>query len=128
MKLTKLEGAVISRMLADCEMNFWKSSVDLDKVLVKAREYTGTGCITEFRLSGELQLLGSRDSRRWGNVGARVSSLNTEGLDLGFLIYIDDGFLTCMESYTYGEAWPDHINGFELYDLASSSGATSRND
>jgi hypothetical protein len=43
--------------------------------------------------------------------------LNASKLETGYLIYIDDGFVTTVEGYTYGDEWPHQIEQIELYEL-----------
>jgi hypothetical protein len=37
--------------------------------------------------------------------------------ETGYLVYIDDGYVTSVEGYTYGDEWPDQIEQVELYEL-----------
>lgn len=114
MKLTKLEQEVIGRVLADPALQPVKPAVDFEKVIVKDREFTGTGFFTEFEPSQELKLFDSGVSMRWGKVGAK---LNASKLDTGYLVYVDDGYVTTIEGYTYGEDWPHEVEELELYEL-----------
>lgn len=114
MKISELEKAVIGSILADSELTPIKSTVNFDTVVVSDREFTGPGFMTEFERSEELKLFASGISLRWGNVGAR---LNASRLETGYLIYVDDGYVTAVEGYTYGDVWPDHVDRIELYEL-----------
>jgi hypothetical protein len=87
--------------------------LDFDAVTVSAREFTGVGFLTELARSKELKLFDGGVSLRWGKVGAR---LNTS-VETGYLLYIDDGYLTAMEGYTYGDEWPARITEMEFYAL-----------
>lgn len=33
---------------------------------------------------------------------------------VGFLLYVDDGLITMLEGYTYGEPWPQPVGEFSL--------------
>lgn len=114
MKTSALEQAVIGRMLGDRELNPARSTVDFDNVTVSSREYTGAGFLTEFEPTQELKLFGDGVSLRCGNVGAR---LNVSRQETGYLIYVDDGYVTAVEGYTYGDDWPDRVEQIELYEL-----------
>ena len=83
-------------------------------VTVSDREFTGAGFLTEFARSRELKLFEDGVYLQWGKVGAR---LNAAKLETGYLVYIDDGYLTTVEGYTYGEEWPGEVDQFELYEL-----------
>jgi hypothetical protein len=114
MKITELEKIVIERMLVDRTLKPVKLAVDFDRVSIRDREFTGAGFLTEFERSEELKLFDDKTSLRWGKVGAR---LNASELETGYLIYVDDGFLTTIEGYTYGEEWPHQIEQIDLYEL-----------
>jgi len=114
MKITELEKIVIERMLVDRTLKPVKLAVDFDRVSIRDREFTGAGFLTEFERSEELKLFDDKTSLRWGKVGAR---LNASEIETGYLIYVDDGFLTTIEGYTYGEEWPHQIEQIDLYEL-----------
>lgn len=114
MKTTELETAVLRAMLADADLEKIRSTVNFDKVTVCDRELTGVGFLTELERSDELKLFDSGFSSRWGKIGAR---LNSSEIETGYLVYIDDGYVTTLEGYTYGDEWPEHIDRIELYEL-----------
>lgn len=114
MQITELERAVLKKMISDLRSPSNKPSIDLGMVRVKERHYTGAGFLTEFILTEDLKLCSEDVTMRWGNIGAKLNSSNIE---TGYLGYIDNGYLTALEGYTYGEPWPEHIEHFALYDL-----------
>jgi hypothetical protein len=114
MKATELEKVVIERMLHDPELKPLRVAVDFDVVQVRDREFTGAGFLTEFERSEELRLFGDGTSLRWGRIGAK---LNASKIETGYLVYVDDGFVTTVEGYTYGDEWPHQIEKIELYEL-----------
>lgn len=114
MKTIELESLVIRSLLADPELKPIRSNVNFDSVVVSDRELTGGGFLTEFLRSLELRLFESDVSLRWGKVGAR---LNASKIETGYLVYVDDGYVTSVEGYTYGDAWPNQIDQIELYEL-----------
>lgn len=114
MKATELEQLVIGSMLADHELKPIRATVNFDAVVVGEREFTGVGFLTEFERSEELKLFGADVSLRWGKVGARLNASKTE---TGCLVYVDGGYVTTIEGYTYGDEWPDQVEQIELYEL-----------
>ena len=114
MKVTKLEELVIGRMLADHELESVRSTASFDAVMVRDRELTGVGFLTELERSEELRLFDAGVSFRWGKLGAR---LNASRLETGYLVYVEDGYVTAVEGYTYGDKWPDEVERIELYEL-----------
>lgn len=114
MKANELEKLVIRSMLSDREIEPLRSSVNFDAVLIADRDLTGAGFLTEFQRSDELKLFGADVSLRWGKIGAR---LNASKVETGYVVYVDDGYVTSVEGYTYGDRWPDEIEQIELYEL-----------
>lgn len=114
MQATELEKAVIGSMLADKELKPIRGCVNFDAVAVSEREFTGLGFLTEFERSPELKLFEDGFTLRWGKVGGR---LNASRLETGYLVYIDDGYVTTVEGYTYGDTWPAQVDKIELYEL-----------
>lgn len=115
MKASELEKAVIERMLTDGELApISRSIINFNVVTVSDREFTGAGFLTEFERSEELKLFGLGVSLRWGKVGARLGASKVE---TGYLVYVDDGYITAIEGYTYGDEWPGQVEQMELYEL-----------
>lgn len=116
MTATEIEKAVIQRLLGDSSLSPLRSSIRWDTIEVKSRSMTGAGFLTEFKSSPELRLFKEGTNLRWGKAGAR---LNDAGVETGYVIYVDDGQVTGIEGYTYGDEWPTHIDRVELYDTRS---------
>jgi hypothetical protein len=113
-RANELERLVVERFLADHELKPVRSALHWDLIAVKERSLTGAGFLTEFEPSRELKVLGEGVDLRWGKVGAR---LNAQKVETGYLVYVDGGYITTVEGYTYGVPWPDRIDGIELYEL-----------
>ncbi len=114
MEPTNLEWAIVDRLLQDPELHPEKADVKRAEIDVIDREFTGVGFLTEFEPSEELKLFADGVTLRWGKVGAR---LNASKIETGYVVYVDNGYLTTIEGYTYGEEWPERIDSFELYEL-----------
>lgn len=114
MKANVLEHSVVNRMLADPGLQPLRRSVDSSSMTVVSREFTSAGFLTEFERSDWLKLFHDGFSLRWGKVGARLNEL---GIDTGYVVYIDDGYVSTVEGYTYGEEWPFEVVDIQLYDL-----------
>lgn len=116
MKANDLEKAVVGRFLADPAVMPNKLIIDFEVVVVSSRDFTGVGFLTNFQRCEELKLFNDDVSMRWGNVGAR---LNEAHIDTGYVIYVDEGYLTTVEGFTYGEdVWPEEVTQVELYALS----------
>lgn len=114
MTANELEKAIISRMLADPELEPVSRSANLDMPNVTDRAFTGAGFLTEFERSKGTRLFQPGTTLRWGKVGAR---LNAAKLETGYIVYVDDGYVTTVEGYTYGDPWPERVENIELYTL-----------
>ncbi|MDY7093938.1 MAG: hypothetical protein SX243_13280 [Acidobacteriota bacterium] len=118
MKLTELEASVLGRMFADNELPPRRGELHAEAVDVVDREFTGVGFLTELRRSPELKLFKDGVSMRWGEVGAR---LNATKIETGYLVYVDNGYVTAIEGYTYGDEWPAKVEQIEFYKLTSGT-------
>ena len=118
LKVTELERLVIERLVMAPGRELLGARLNFDAIVVVERTFTGIGFITELKRSEELQLFGSGVSFRWGRVGAR---LNGAKMETGYLIYIDAGYLTTIDGYTYGDEWPALIDESELYTLTQGT-------
>lgn len=114
MTANRLEQTIVNALLRDPKLSPLKPAVDLAELKVIDRELTGAGFLTEFEKCQALKLFPDGTSLRWGNVGVR---LNAEKLETGYVVYVDDGYLTTIEGYTYGEEWPEAIHAMEVYEL-----------
>lgn len=114
MKLTELETAVLERMVAGNHPARLRRAFHADAVTVMGRELTGAGFLTELQRSPELRLFEDGVSIRLGTIGARLNRTMTE---TGYVVYVDDGYVTSVEGYTYGDEWPTEVETFELYEL-----------
>jgi len=114
MNVTKLERAVVASLLRDPELHPLRLDADFEKINVVARDFTGVGFLTHLEPSAETKLFEDGVKLRWGQVGAR---LNIPKVETAYVLYVDEGYLTTIEGYTYGDSWPDPIDSFELYEL-----------
>ena len=115
--MTSLEAAVIQRMLADPQCTPSRRAVDpLAPLEVEERSVSQVGFITSFARNTAAKLFGDNTSMRWGKV---VGRLNCE-VDVDFVVYVDDGYVTGVEGVTFGgEPWPSLINEFELTEITA---------
>jgi hypothetical protein len=114
-RLSLLEKAVLARFLNQEFQRLCTTNFDLDMIRVRSREFSGTGFLTEFEPTEANNLFEGHITDRTGSIGAKVGQ---EAVEAGFLFYIDEGRLTCLEGYTYQGTWPEDSDVFELYDIA----------
>lgn len=119
MDLTDLEKSVIQAMLTDPELNPTTRYLGGAEIRVETRDYSGAGFLTKLTRSDGAKLFADEQSFVWGKVGAR---LNRERLHTGYLVYVEHGWLTALEGYTYGEDWPSLVEEYEVYRLREGIG------
>ena len=114
MKMNHLERALVRRF---CELNRITSTAlpeSLDLIDVTERDFTGVGVYVTFASHPCLRIGSDVEKNIAPGPGA---FLNAERVLIGSLFYIDSGYLTTIECYTYGdESWPDKITCCELTD------------
>jgi hypothetical protein len=88
-----------------------------DKYFVKNREFTGVGFFSNFSKrdlgTNELDsLLLPIESR---TISTSVSATLNNKILVGFVLFIENGHLDCLEGYTFGDdTWPEIIESYEL--------------
>lgn len=95
--LTNFERVVISTILAEEPEYVEALSQQLQSVVVEARENTGAGFFTTLSVSNPAVALS-------GPLGLKVYA-RIGGLEygMGFLIFLDDGRMSLLEGYSFGE-------------------------
>jgi hypothetical protein len=112
-KFDSFEESVIRKMLEGPGEFLQVLRKQYSVAIVKKREYTVHGFYTYYSIPAEIERLDVQDFQL-GNVGAKIDGLK---YDAGFLLYVKEGKIDCLEGYTYDEIFPLQIEKFELYDL-----------
>jgi hypothetical protein len=77
----------------------------IETLVCTRRENTGVGCYSHFSVPATVPRLASSS--------AILTGLNGEasGIEhgVGFILFIKDGRIDCLEGFTYGETWPDDM-------------------
>ncbi len=119
-QLTEIEEAVVRRMLADSATSLREGALEsLARFVVEDRHFTGKGFIVSFVHNDETRLFPVDMSMRWGmGVMGRLNG----ALDVGFVVYVDDGYVDAIEGYTFGgDEWPEAVSEFELFELPDAA-------
>ena len=82
---------------------------------VTDRQFTGRGFFTTFEVPDKSFSLGEDVSYEGGN----VSVLLNDTILTGYVLFVQNGFITCLEGYNYGEkpSWPDDIRSYKILQL-----------
>lgn len=103
--LEPIEAAVLQMLLDGDHPVLAALRQQLSGLSVKARDHTGVGFFTELLVAETARPAPLRSGKaRFGDVDATSSSLQCGA---GFLLYVDDGLLTCLEGYAYEGPWPE---------------------
>ena len=81
----------------------------LEVATVSSREHSGVGFFTNFEVPAELRL--SFNTLHLEGVEATIAGLQ---YGAGFVVFISDGVIDCLEGFTYGEDWPAEVTEFTL--------------
>ncbi len=116
--MTKLEGAVLEAMLVDpCLLPLRRHLDPLDPPRIVERNFSDVGFLSNFARDGAAKLFADDVSIRWGSVLGRINS----SLDVDFVVYVDGGYVNCIEGVTFGgELWPSTIESFQLTKISRS--------
>ena len=107
----QFESDVMRRIIAE--------NADISDVLTKqyqsakviGRDFTGVGFFTDFEIPDADLRLTSHSNLELGAVQVKLESLK---FGAGFVLFIRDGLIQSLECYTYGEPWPENVNGYML--------------
>jgi len=81
------------------------------KAQVIDREFTGVGFFTRFKMPEDAPVVIEPVEYGYGNV---LASINDSAFDFGFVLFIKNGIMTCLEGYTWADAWPQEIHNYIL--------------
>ena len=127
-ELSKIEKAVLEKLLEGSIPLLVELRRQCEACTIKDREFTGVGFFTDFSVPEETHK----------KVGLNLVLGDVFGDDIpelqrgaGFMLFIEDGILTCLEGYSYEEPWPTQVDEFRLtyfniHDNDLLSPATSR--
>lgn len=108
-KFEDFENIVMTKLLSGEDPILSLLREQFKKALVEKREFTRTGFFTDFYFKNPVQQIESCKNFHIGDV---AGTINDTGVD--FVLFIDNGLISLLEGYTFGDPWPEHINKFEL--------------
>lgn len=112
MRLNELEKTVLKKCLASFDVYIEDDDSFFADITVTERRFTGVGFFTDIETSEKLRIEAKNLPRVWGDFYATLNSNN----DTGYLVFIEDEFINCIEGYTYGEVWPKNIAKIEEFE------------
>lgn len=115
--LTALEQAVLKMMLTGANANLVILRQQFSKVIVSKRKLTGCGFFTDFEVPPSAPRLQKRSRITITDISGEFPKLKHGA---GFVLFVDDGAMKCLEGFTYDEPWPDSPANFALSYLMES--------
>jgi|SRR4249919_1065282 len=111
-KLSEFERQAISAMaLGDPQREIILAQ--LETALCASRDYTGVGLYTDLWVAPDAPKL---NENRW-----RIEDMPKAHADhpdlvagVGFILWVSDGYIACLEAYTYDGDWPQDESLFRL--------------
>ena len=76
------------------------------------REFTGSGFFSTFKIPDSIPRLTPPTTFNLSNLLCDINGISEFG---GFLLYIKNGAIFCMEGYSFENEWPIKINNYRLY-------------
>jgi len=115
---TSLENQVLEWLLAGDNPVLNMLRQQLHSSRIESRQYTGVGYYLKFDVPHNknrlLESSKAKPSFCFGDVNVVIRIGNYEQM-VGFLLWVEDGYLDQLEVYTYGdEKWPDMFDEFKL--------------
>jgi hypothetical protein len=116
-QFTNLERAVLEMMLVGENSELKILREQFSKATFKTREMTGSGFFTNLDIPAAIPRLAKKDQVTIIDVSANLPKLKHGA---GFVLFVDEGALSCLEGFCYDEPWPDSTAGYELSYLQES--------
>ena len=108
----KFEHAVMQKILEEDTSVNRILREQYKKAQVASRDFTGVGFYTDFHLPENIVKVTEPVEYGYGDVLCDVNGITCFG---GFVLFIEDGAMICLEGYTFHEEWPNVITNYRLY-------------
>jgi hypothetical protein len=110
-KLTTFERDVLEKALCGDHSELAALREQLVVAGVSERTMTGVGFFTTLIIPAGHPLTPRRLSLDITDVTAEVDGVQNGA---GFVLFVKDGLLDCLEGFTYDEPWPDYVVRYSL--------------
>lgn len=110
-ELTSFERDVLFLLLQGDSETLAILRAQVDGARVASRDYSGVGFFTEFEHLAGSPPLPASENVVFGDVLAEIYGL---AHGAGFVLFIENGWISMLEGYSYGEPWPACIEHYTL--------------
>ena len=119
----KIEKAVLAKLLEGPSPLLVELRRQFAACTIKDREFTGCGFFTNFSVPEGTCKKDGFDLVIGDVLGEDIPELQ---YGAGFLLFITDGILDCLEGFSYNEPWPVQVDEFRLtYAIGHNKGQFS---
>lgn len=106
MKFDEFEKIIITDIIEQYPEYKQKLQAQFEKSVVQKREISTYGFLTYYTVAAEEETLGNTVNMQLGKSQWKINGLQ-HGSD--YILWIKNGFITCLEGFSYNEPWPDEI-------------------
>lgn len=114
MNVNRIEKTLIKNFLLSLNISVDGDNKFFADVSIKERRLTGIGFFTDLEKSEKLKVGNEGETYIYSKAGAKIN----HSIETGYLVYVKDGYLDCIEGFTYGEPWPENIAHIQPYILS----------
>ncbi len=111
MKPTDLEKALLAAFFTDNQIDPKEFVKSRDAIQVLDRSVCRGGYMVTFKRHECLRVGDSNQNYHYMDI---AGTLNPEKIDVGFLFYIEKGYITAIEGFGFDKVWPEKIVCYEL--------------
>ncbi len=109
--LNDIEKTVIEEFLKTKNIEIEDKVGFFEDVKIKDKEMSPVGFHTFLEKSEKLRVSDLDKTYKWGSLGITIN----RAVETGYLIYVEQGYIDCIEGYTYEEDWPVKISSIKPY-------------
>jgi hypothetical protein len=95
------------------EDNKWQLEISDISEYIDSTDLSDVGFMIEFKKVDKLVVFDNRESFTGGDIGMKLNG----NIDVGFVVYVEEGYLSALECYTYGTELPREIVSFKPYKM-----------
>lgn len=112
MDLSALETAAIEKLLEGTHPALQQLKQQAKVLRATRREHTGVGFFTEFEPGPDAVAVAALPGRL--TIGDVDAAINGVADAVGFLLFVESGYITMLEGFAYGNEWPTEVTTFSL--------------
>ena len=106
MRFDEFEKIIITDIIEQYPEYKQKLQAQFEKITVQKREFSTYGFSTHYEVTVAEETLGNDKNLQLGKCQWSINGLN-HGSD--YILWIKNGFISCLEGFSYNEPWPNEI-------------------